>query len=270
MRELVAVPRVNDPEKLIINLWKNPDGAIYARSVEIVDKISRVRFSFNAESLMHDIFTPSASDALVDIVERTTFQRGMLMLPDMRLDLQDLVLMGCRVMVTAAQNGIENIMIRFVKFYGRVKTLFKEGFHHKDSLSEDAVDQAVDALERVYMPLRNFSQYLTDLLANFPHLLNNDQTVFLNRINGEIKDLSYFSDLIVHYVNSNGASSFPDTVSPAVNRNGSPAGFVEDSLLNGGRPLTSTETTPIAGFAEDAPPQPLVRSDGDGGDGSKA
>ena len=200
----LAAPVAPTPEKLIVNLWKNPDGSIFVRSVEIVDRISRIRMSFTNESSIRHVFSAAAAGALLNIVGKTISQRGMLMIPDLRIDLKDLVLSGCRVMVTAAENGIENIMIRFVKFYGRVKTMFREGLAHRDSLSEEAVDQAVDALERVYMPLRNFSQYLRDMLDNFPHLLSTDQREFLSRVNGEINDLSYVTDLITHYVNSQG------------------------------------------------------------------
>ena len=205
MRELAKIPRAQTPEKLIINLWKNPDGAIFARSVEIIDKISRVRFSFNADCLIDSVFDGRAMQEIREIVGRTADQRGILMMPDLRINLRDLVLEGCRVMVTAAEDGIETIMIRFVKYFGRVLSLFRDGFSHRDCLAENAVDQAISALEKVYMPLRNFSTYLDDLLANFPHLLDPDKIAFLRRIREDISEMGHISDLIVHYVNSQGA-----------------------------------------------------------------
>ncbi len=204
MRKLAAIPRAHDPEKLIINLWKNTDGSVFTRSVEIVDKVSRVRFSFNTDCLINGIFKRPIAESLHDILGRINGESGMLMMPDYKVALQDLVLEGCRVLVTAVENGIENIMIRFVRYFGRVASMFKDGFVHRDALSEGAVDQAVDALERVYMPLRNFSHHLDDMLRSFPNILDDAERSFLRRIKGEIDELAYYSDLITHFVNSQG------------------------------------------------------------------
>lgn len=202
MRELAQLPRNGSTEKLIINLWRNTDGVVFTRSVEIVDQITRVRFSFNSDLKLESIFKKSAVTALVEILQDAINKRGMLILPDLKIQLEGILLSGCRVMVTATEQGIENIMIRFVKYYGRVNALFNDGFSHRDSLAEDAVDQAVDALERVYMPLRNFSYYLTDFLERFPHVLGPQRTDFLRKISTEISTLNYFSDLISHYVSA--------------------------------------------------------------------
>lgn len=202
MRELAHLPRTGSTEKLIINLWRNTDGVVFTRSVEIVDQVTRVRFSFNSDLKIESIFKKSAVAAVTEILNDALNKRGMLILPDLKVQLEGILLSGCRVMVTATEQGIENIMIRFVKYYGRVTALFNEGFSHRDSLAEDAVDQAVDALERVYLPLRNFSYYLTDFLERFPHVLGQQRTDFLRKISNEISTLNYFSDLISHYVSS--------------------------------------------------------------------
>ena len=203
--ERVAALSAHTNEKLVINLWKNPDGTLFARSVEIIDKISRVRFSFNADCTIETVFNSRIMCELQTIVDKMSEKRGILAMPDLRLNLKDLVLEGCRVLVTAAEDGIETIMVRFVKYFGRVLSLFRDGFSHRDCLAESAVDQAVSALEKVYMPLRNFSIYLDDLLANFPHLLDREKISFLRRIRDEINGMGHISDVIVHYVNAQGA-----------------------------------------------------------------
>ncbi|MEM7211599.1 MAG: hypothetical protein AAF479_06850 [Pseudomonadota bacterium] len=203
MRELTHLPRTGGMEKLIINLWRNTDGVVFTRSVEIVDQVTRVRFSFNSDLKIESVFKKSAIDAITEILDDALRKRGMLIMPDLKIQLEGILLSGCRVMVTATEQGLENIMIRFVKYYGRVTALFNEGFSHRDSLAEDAVDQAVDALEKVYMPLRNFSFYLTDFLERFPHVLGQQRTDFLRKISTEISTLNYFSDLISHYVSAN-------------------------------------------------------------------
>ncbi|MEL7466987.1 MAG: hypothetical protein AAFN27_00945 [Pseudomonadota bacterium] len=202
MREIAQLPRAGSPEKLIINLWRNPDGTLFTRSVEIVDQVTRVRFSFNSDFTIDGIFKNGAVRALKDIVQDSSNRRGMLILPDLKIQLEGILLSGCRVLITATEQGIENIMIRFAKYYGRVNALFNEGFSHRDSLAEDAVDQAVEALEKVYLPLRNFSYYLSDFLNRFPNVLGKQRTEFLRKISNEITTLGYFTDLISHYVSS--------------------------------------------------------------------
>ncbi|MEM9063240.1 MAG: hypothetical protein AAGD13_22500 [Pseudomonadota bacterium] len=202
MREIAQLPRTGSPEKLIINLWRNPDGTLFTRSVEIVDQVTRVRFSFNSDFTIDGIFKKEAVSALRDIIQDSSNRRGMLILPDLKIQLEGILLSGCRVLITATEQGIENIMIRFAKYYGRVNALFNEGFSHRDSLAEDAVDQAVEALEKVYLPLRNFSYYLSDFLNRFPNVLGRQRTEFLQKISNEITTLGYFTDLISHYVSS--------------------------------------------------------------------
>ena len=227
MRERVAAVRAQTTEKLVINLWKNPDGAIFARSVEIMDKVSRVRFSFNADCMIESVFNSRAMHEIRAIIDRMADRRGILALPDLRIDLKDLVLEGCRVLVTAAEDGIETIMVRFVRYFGRVLSLFQDGFSHRDCLADTAVDQAVSALEKVYMPLRNFSVYLDDLLANFPHLLDREKISFLQRIRDEISGMGHVSDIIVHYVNAQGAIGANEPVPRLDERSGSIPGFAE-------------------------------------------
>lgn len=202
MREIATVPRVSEPEKLIVNIWKNPDGTLFTRSVEIVDKISRVRFSFNADSILEMVFNSDAAKAFREIVDKTIERRGMLMMPDHSIHLSDLFIQGCRVMVTATESGIENIMIRFVRFYGRVLSLFSETFSHKDCIAEGATEQAATALENVYLPLRNFSTYLDQILAEGPESLDDTKANFLKTVRGEIQKLSYYGDMIAWYVST--------------------------------------------------------------------
>lgn len=205
MHDIATTAPTDTSEKLVVNLWREPDGRLFARSVEIVDRISSVRFSFNSDCMIDRIFDRRALSEICGIVARVASPRGVLMLPDLRIDLKGLVLEGCRVLVTTAEDGIETIMVRFTSYFGRVLSLFRDGFQQRSGLSENAVDQAISALEKVYMPLRKFSVYLDDLLATFPHLLDRDKIASLRRIRADVAEMGHISDLIVHYVNSKGA-----------------------------------------------------------------
>ena len=65
----LTIPRGQTFEKLVIMLWKNPDGSIFTRSVEVIDKVSRVRFSFNNNSSLKDVFTPDAVKCFASLVQ---------------------------------------------------------------------------------------------------------------------------------------------------------------------------------------------------------
>ena len=239
MRKSAHLPTVGSQEKLVINLWKNPDGMVFTRSVEIIDEVTRVRFSFGSDLEVESIFTPPAVRALLDVLDDAMQSSGMLSMPDMKIQLEGILLSGCRVMVTPNENGIEHVMIRFVKYYGRVTSLFKEGFSHRDSLSEDAVDHAVHALERVYLPLRNFSYYLTDFLQRFPDSLGKQHTDALKNINDEINTLGYFTDLINHYVSSREILAKERGGEPPPLHNGDLQQLIADASADAERKLTS-------------------------------
>ena len=196
------LPKAGSHEKLVINLWRNSDGVIFTRNIEILDEVTRVRFTFGSDLQVSEIFTEAAVRALTDVLDDASQQSGMLSMPDLKIQLQGILLSGCRVIVTAAETGIEHIMVRFVKYYGRITSLFREGFSQKDSLAEDAVDHAVCALEQVYLPLRNFSYYLNDFIERFPDGLERQHLEALENIRKEINTLGYFTDLINHYVSS--------------------------------------------------------------------
>jgi hypothetical protein len=202
MRDIAVSTGQESPEKLIINLWKNADGVVFVRSVEMVDNVSRARFSFTNDAKLASIFTPLASDGLLEVIRKGCERPGLLMMSDYVIDLKDLILKGCRVLVTAVQNGVENIMIRFVSFYGRVKSLFRDSVKHTDALPERAAEHAMSVFERIHMPLRNFSYFITNLLAYTPERLPDDQKNFLTRIRDEIDGLSDSSNVITKFAAS--------------------------------------------------------------------
>lgn len=194
--------RPTGAEKLVINLWRSADRILRVRSVEIVDRDSRVRISFSSECRMAAVFEPRVHYEMDMIVQSVGAERGLTILPDLRVDLDTLILEGCRVTVGAARDGVEHIMIRFVRYFGRIHALFREEFAHRDCLAETAVDQAINALEEVYMPLRNFSAYLDDVLSRGKEMLDPSQLAFLRSIRNRIAGMEHVSDVISHYVAS--------------------------------------------------------------------
>lgn len=205
MQSSFESPTSASADMLVINLWKNTGGSVVVRSVEILDRVSRVRFSFNADAAIRSVFAAPILGKLLDIIDRASGRHEIVSLPDMIVNLKDLVLKGARIMFTVADDGAEKIMIRFTKYFGRVKSLFRPDFVHRDALADEAVDHAVHALEKVYLPLRNFGRYIDDLLRNFPDALDPSQRAVLVKILGEIGQLSENADLVAHYVNSNAA-----------------------------------------------------------------
>lgn len=187
-------------DKLILNLTRTPAGDVHVRSVEVLDRVSRVRFSFKAGATLRDVFTAQANEVLHALVDRVADLRA-LTLPDFVAQLQDLLLRGARLLCTEATEAGSSIMIRFKRFFGRVRSLFSGKVGQRDAFDDEAVDFAVQAIERAYLPLQNFGRYIDDLMQYEPETLDSKSRAFLQRIRREIDDLSYSSDLAILFVN---------------------------------------------------------------------
>ncbi|MEM7423395.1 MAG: hypothetical protein AAF334_06695 [Pseudomonadota bacterium] len=201
MQDLTLEREPEESDKLIINLTQTPSGVVTVRSVEVLDRMSRVRFSFKPETTLRDVFTAQAFDVVQTLVDRIGETRA-LTLPDFMADMKDLLLRGARIFCSEATKSGAAIMIRFKRFFGRVRSLFSERVSQRDAFADEAVDFALQAVERAYLPLQNFGCYVDELLRCQPSSLDSGCRAFLQRIRREIDNLSFASDMAVLYVNA--------------------------------------------------------------------
>lgn len=202
MRDLASVMQLQNHDNLIIELTMDAKGNLSIRSIEVNDSVSNVRFSFKYDALVSNVLSTAAANAFAETVAMARTHRGTMVVPDLHIVLTDLLLRGCRIIVSPSESGSEKISLKFDHFEGRVQSLFKREEPELPGPPAEAIEQAVFALEQVYRPLRNFSQNLNGFLDHSPHLLNRDQLKFLRQIRGEIEQMSYFTDAITEKVNA--------------------------------------------------------------------
>lgn len=134
------------------------------RSVEVVSEDQRVRFSWIEEHDPHSIFEPEFWQQLCPKVDQTVEQRGLMALPDFEIEGHGFAARCCRLLCVASENGVENIMVRFQKFVGNARKLFADACSIGHFSPEDSARLAAVTLETIYLPLRNLTHYLDELL----------------------------------------------------------------------------------------------------------
>lgn len=220
-------------DKIVINLWRNHDGKVYAKSVDALELESRVRFSFYNDPPLEKVFSSSMAKEIKNILNLSAERRGVLMLPDLVIDAGVFFVRGCRVMTTASTSGIESIMIRLIDFSGSVISMLSSSFSKSEQICSDFSEATIYAFENVLFPLRKFGSYLGNLLQDQDKYLNKEQVKFLKGIAEEIDGLVNFGELA--------AQASPITGS-ATARPADRFGLIANALLSspdfgkGGRP----------------------------------
>ena len=153
MQKIAEITHPATSDHLVLNLWRHSDGSTFVSSVEVIDKKSRLRLSCCERTRPQDVFSKEVFEKLTYVFQQCSDLRGFLSLPDLKLSVGDLVLVGCRIMVSATKSGVEQVLVRFSKCYGKFNTLFRPEFRHRDSFASEGVERAVDALEKIYLPL---------------------------------------------------------------------------------------------------------------------
>lgn len=160
-------------DRLVLNFLRHSDGKIFVRSVEVISTDQRVRFSWINEHEPDCIFEADFWKQISGKVDRTVKQRGLIALPDFEIEGNGYAARCCRLLCVASENGVENVMVRFQKFMGNARNLFSEAYGTEHFSAEDSIRLAAIALETIYLPLRNLSHYLEDLLddeeQNWPY-----------------------------------------------------------------------------------------------------
>lgn len=153
-------------EALVVTMKAEPDGALMLRSVELVARRSRVRFSFPGDAALESALSAPATQEMVRLARRALERPGMIAMPDHVARLGNLVLADCSVIVAGTVDGGEQVMVRFNRHRGALLTFFAEGSHPRQALSGDPEALMLEALEKAYMPLFDFAQHVDLLLAS--------------------------------------------------------------------------------------------------------
>lgn len=153
-------------DRLAVTLWAEADGSFYVRGVEIMDGESRLRLSFQRQNGLKEVLSFDAYQEIEEIATRALLHRGLLCLPDFRLSLRNLVLAGCRVLITAAEDGAEQIMLRFRHCFGNVLGLFRRNVLALNMAVDEVTVETKRALDELYLQMVNFGYHVDALIQN--------------------------------------------------------------------------------------------------------
>ena len=113
-------------DKFIITLRASEDGVIVVQSIELIADFARTRISLSRRNRLDECFCPEVASELAAVLKLALEALGKTSLPDHAIRLSDVLLEGCRVIVTAASGGGENINLRFRKCYGAVFSVLND------------------------------------------------------------------------------------------------------------------------------------------------
>ncbi|MEL7462444.1 MAG: hypothetical protein AAFN79_00135 [Pseudomonadota bacterium] len=160
---------MNDPdapsEFLTVTMIARSDGALSLRSVEFIAPSCRARFSFGRDATVDEMMSERAAAAFKALADRITEQRGMLALPDIEIDLDELVLTDCRIVATDARDDGAQILVRFRHFTGDVFVLFAKdcAIHRRIARTPSENDHTLQLFEKAYMPLNDVAEHIIAL-----------------------------------------------------------------------------------------------------------
>ncbi|MEM7507559.1 MAG: hypothetical protein AAF415_12520 [Pseudomonadota bacterium] len=201
-----------DVERLIMNIVVQPDGRRLLRSLEVFDNAKRMRFSF-VESTLREVLSIEALASINDLLDGILGNGRAIISSDVAIQLKNLILEGCNIMISAGADGAENVMIRFKHYHGRILSLFSDTFAYRDSVADRAVETATDILTNIYMPLFDLSQYIDQNLSKEGADPQPELAEALTRINKKIKELQFHRMLLI---NCFGAGYTGDSATPTL------------------------------------------------------
>ena len=185
-------------DMLVLNLTQNCDGTIYTRNVEFTNSASKVKINMKNQPNVRSVFSDEFIPDLLDIIKKAATNR-MLMMKDLAIDLGNVFLQGCRVMFTPKENGVEFVMVRFVRVIGDFCALLKAEYSARQSQTNLNLDCERYALEQVFMPLFNFANYIESVLEE-PNPLPEAEKAFLSDIREKIVNMRHSSDWIGYLI----------------------------------------------------------------------
>ena len=188
---------------LIITLLQTSSAAAFlVRSVEVVGRGFRNRLSFTENNEIEDVFVPELADRLAGAVTDTDIlpdeTSGLMALPDFLFESGWLVLSGLRCLVTEAENGARQIMLRFRSFVGPIAAAFRGelGLLQQSFAAREAI--AVDALDTIAMPLFDIARIGRSVPDN--EALGRSLDARLNAISHRSEDLEFMLVLLKRYI----------------------------------------------------------------------
>lgn len=213
MPNFLELASADTDDKFVNTLNVSEDGMILVQSIEFIADFARTRVSLSRKNRLDEFFCPEVTARLTGILTPALKTRGIISLPDQAIQLPDVLLEGCRVIIMAAAGGGENVIVRFRKCYGAIFSVLNENVPLKKNLVDKSVLQSIEMLENAYIPLFSLSRYLDDLLERQEGGLERHFGAAARAVNDQIKSLEMYNFFKERYLNAS-APPFPDDQSP--------------------------------------------------------
>ncbi|WP_316013908.1 hypothetical protein [Roseobacter sp. HKCCA0434] len=150
---------------LTIEAMRSARAGVTIRSFEMVLDGTRLRVAFDEDRPVADVFDTDMADAILSMCRDAPAQAGMVSLPDLQVVLDDCTLSGASVLARVYAEEVTALTIRIRQMQGNALRMLAPGVLNDDTALR-AVETAVNqAVERIYLPLRNFESEIESALA---------------------------------------------------------------------------------------------------------
>lgn len=189
---------VNINDMFVVNLQLPAEGGALVRSCELLHKDYRNRVSFTRLPNIFEVFKDNVARAIQALVAEFGGTRNIVSKPDFEIDLPELKLAGLSFLVSAAKDGVRQVILRFRYFIGS----FQSAFLLDLGMSEPTISHkeriAIESLIDIVGPL-----YGLALLEDQRPLRAGERTeveTALQDLQGKAHVLKFYSDLLIRYV----------------------------------------------------------------------
>jgi len=191
-------------DMFVVNLQLREGGCAVVRSCELLQKDFRNRVSFTKLPGLFAVFTVRLAREISMLVEEFGGARNVVSKPDFAIEMPDLKLAGLSFVVSAAKDGVRQLILRFRYFIGSFQSAFavdlglsNPTLPHKERIS-------IESLVDIVGPLYGLA------LLEDRHELDDVERRELEQVLRDLQDkadvLKFYSDLLIRYVRDSAES----------------------------------------------------------------
>lgn len=185
-------------DMFVINLQVSPEGDASVRACEFLHRDFRNRISFNKLPGLFEVFTSHLAEQIGRLMQDFGQGRNILSKPDFVIDLPDLKLGGLRMLVSAAKDGVRQIILRFQYFIGAFQSAFVIDVGQASPTALHKERLAVESLVDIVGPLYGLALLEQERPLSAGERLEVEAA--LRSLKDKAHALKFYSDLLIRYV----------------------------------------------------------------------
>lgn len=187
---------------LSIMLKKEPD-RLSIQSLEFSSRGILTRCTFCESDKLSNALSPELCREIEHILHDVGMEIGFITKPDYRASLPGLILGKVRVLVTRARHGMRYINVRFFECIGNVAAVFSPSARPWQMGHDQSTLIAAETLERIFVPLMNFSNYLQNHVDASDDDSARPLADGLRATRRKINEMELYYNLLLDFVASN-------------------------------------------------------------------